>query len=207
MRRLASLVVALVVALLVVPTAFAEESQVVTTALKLQIPFAGKTVMGSLVIQDSGSPSDMVAPWSFVGQVDGKAASASGKARGHWTGSGYEGEIIEFTTWDMGGLPRPVAPVPMVLQSRSGPLVSSGTTVRGVGAVSVPIVLQGIDRLPPPFQGNLTVSVTNASLGQQVQQLPRTGVAPAWVDWAAIAALLAGLGGLIFSRSLGRKAA
>lgn len=169
------------------------EGQTVTATLKLSIPFVGgETALGTMVIQNAGTAGNMDSHWTFVGQVNGQPATASGTARGRWNGSGYDGSIIAVESWRMGGVPAPKLPLAMSFLNVSGQTVNSSVSTHRSGALTVPLAIQGVNALPAPFQGNLQISATNVT-GSEIQSLPRTGATPDWMNLAAVSAILVGI--------------
>ena len=206
MKRVLVVTLALVVVLFCASTAQAAE-QTVTATIKINAPFWGKTVMGTVVVKYSGTAEYTEATWNFVGTIDGKAASASGHAEGRWNGKGYEGTLTSVDTWDMAGQRRPHLPLAVALLPGSGQTVWAYGNLPTFGAVSIPLTVQGVAGLPAPFQGDLAVSVTNAAGMEVVKGLQRTGAAPLGADLAPLALVCVGAGALIASRRWRRQTA
>lgn len=206
MRR--GLVLALVLLVSVVGTtaAFADEQTVTVNAKVSSLLFGGKTVLGTLVIKDTGTAQVIASQWTFIGQMDGKPASASGTASGRFTGKSYEGNLTKVDNWDMGGVPAPPAGMPMSVLTGADGTIFGVVNAPNAGTVSVPFAVQGVSKLPEPFKGDLSLSITNLAGASEIKGLPRTGAIPVAFDLLAL--LLIALGGGVFasSRLLPRRA-
>jgi len=207
MKRI--LVLALLVLLVVATSAaaFAEEEYTVTATMKVTLAFINKSALGTLVVRYSGTPDNIDARWTFDGQVDGKPAAASGLAHARWTSKGYEGTITKVDSWKIAGVGPPNLPLPVAVSGGANNLVWAVVTTREIGPVSIPLSLQGAAKLPAPFQGDLTLSLTNAAGIQEIKGLPRTGDVPAWVGLAALALAVLSAASIAGSRVLLRRAA
>jgi hypothetical protein len=167
--------VALAALLLVLVTASAiaaAKEQTCVAAVKVTVPVIGKTMLGTVVTRSTGSSNDMTVAWAFTGAVNGTPASSSGHATAKWSSS-YRGTITSIDTWDMGGLPRPVLPLGVSLADGSkadGVILSLAFTK--LGTISLPLSVQGLKKLPPPFKGDVVVNVTNIAGKQTVTVLP-----------------------------------
>ena len=191
MKRILILTLAFLLAVGTTTAAFAEE-QTVTATIRVNFAFLGKMVMGTLVMRNSGSPQSIDAAWTFTGTVDGNPASAKGQASNRWTGTAYEGTITKIETWDMAGLPQPALPLPISALQGTGQTIWSTAAFEAVGTMSFPLNIQGLANLPPPFQGDAALSVTNAAGIQEIKGLPRTGAAPEWMNLMALAFIVLG---------------
>lgn len=200
-----TLALALALALVAATPAFAAE-QTLTATVKVTFGFLGKTVMGTLVIKNSGTPGSIDMTWTFTGTVDGKQASAKGAGTGRWTGTSYEGTVTRIDTWDMAGLPRPALPLPISLLQGVGRTIWVAPGFKALGTISTPLVVEGVEKLPPPFQKDLALSVTNAPGVQEIKGLPPTGAGPEWLNLLALAFVVGGGGALAASRMLLRRA-
>ena len=196
--RLAMAVLALCLLLPFLCTEAEAAEQTITATVKVSIPFFEKTVLGTVVLRVSGEPDNLAVAWDFVGTVDGKAASAKGLGAGRWTGRGYEGHITKVETWQMQGLQRPIAKVPVSLLPGSNQTIWAVVTSQQLGPLSTPLNVQGVDGVPAPFQGDVALSVTNAAGEQAIRGLPRTGAEPWGPPWLAAMAVVAG-GGLLWA--------
>lgn len=193
-HRLVALALVLLGVLGPATAAFAEERQTVTATVVLQVPVLNRSILGTMVLDNVGTPADFESSFIFRGQVDGHPATATGLVHATWTGNAYRAQITRIDTWDVAGLPQPRPPIPVALSTPGGQLAVAGR-VRGVGEIPVPLNVKGVSTLPPPFQGNLVLSVTNAPSGA-VGGLPKTGAAPGIADGLA-GLLIAGGGALV----------
>lgn len=207
MKRLAVVLLVVLVALLQIAPAFAAE-QTVTITLKVSAPLIGKSALGTMVLHNAGDPSSLATTWTFTGQVDGQPASASGQAEGRFTGNTYDLTITRVDTWDMNGIPHPKLPLRMTARPGAHQTVDLVVFAHTLGTVSTPLSVQGVTGVPAPFTGDLTLSVTNAP-GGVVRVLPRTGVGdplPAVADLGVIGGvallLLVGTRALVVARRL-----
>lgn len=222
-RYLLALFLAMVLAVVPVTAAFAESPQTITASVNLTMPLVNKAALGTLVLTETGTADQIVENWTFTGQVDGRPASVAGVNRGHWTGSGFIGQVTEITQWNVPGISRPRLPLSMALSSEKGStshslvlwdrdttqprpsadqsgVVNLTVTTHQRGTVSIPIAVQGASGLPAPFQGNLVLGLTNASSAGPVKVLPRTGAIPEGYNLAALALIALGGGALLTSR-------
>lgn len=201
------LVVLAMVALLSLATATATlaAGQTVTANVKVTVPGVNKTIMGAIVVKNSGTADNISAVWTFIGTVDGQAASAKGLAEGRFTGTGYEGQLTKVETWDMLGLPKIGIPTPLSLQSGTDQAIVGSVKTKMFGDISAPLAVQGVEKMIAPFSGDLTLSVTNQT-AQPVLTLPRTGAGSHAIDLPMLA-LLGAIGITLTLTTVGRRAA
>lgn len=204
LRNLRAVVFAAILAAMSFSTAFAALTQTITANVDVTIPFVNKSALGTIVLMETGTPDHIVGNWSFTGQVNGKLASAAGVYVGQYTGSSYVGQVTAISDWNVPGVGRPQLPLTLTLSSTSG-VINFDIITHHHGTLGIPLAVQGVRGLPPPFQGNLTLSITNAVLSGPVQQLPRTGAVPEWYDLAALAMIGFGCLALATSRTALRR--
>ncbi len=200
-----SLVLAFLLVLLSASTALAAE-QTITVTLKVESGFLGKAFLGSVVMKHNGTPELAEGTWTFQGTIDGKAATASGRAEVRWTGKAYEGTVTQVDTWQMPGLPTLPLPFKVSLTQGSGQTIWATAFLPEAGPITTPLNMQGLATLPIPAQSAVALSLTNAAGMEEIKGLPRTGDVPVSAYLAALA-LLFGAGTLFGAFKLLRRPA
>lgn len=204
MKRI--LLVALVLLLVVstTSTVFAEE-QTVTINMKVTVAFVGKTAMGTLVIRNECPGLQTPCKWSFIGQVDGQPASASGLITLKWTGAGYEGTVTQIDSWDMGGVGRPKLPLTGALVQDVNQVFWGVVNTHRRGTFSIPLAIPAIKKLPEPCTGNIVFDVTNVAGVQEITGLPKTGSGPDWLNPVIVVLAVLGVAAIGGSRVILRR--